>query len=1485
MTLDAFIRNNLLGHRAALRETGPPNEALRLSKGPLSRLLEGSLASFLFHESHSKEWFMRISRSLPLRSLLGALIALGWLPPSEGDTLRQPLHIHRVPGPSPAFLLLRCFNRDAGALDTLLAPSAAAGALATAAAPATATAAATAVTTGGKSDKLFAKGAANDVGASYPFAEVERHWVAYYAQRSAEFSPPQFPADEPSCPKREQQPPSKRDKYYVLSMIPYPSGSGLHMGHCYTYTLADVAARYQRLKLRAAMIKKLSAASSASAAAAAAVDVDPQTAAAAALEASAVAAAASSSTSTGAAASLPPADAAASFSSAPAAAAPPSAAATFSSAATAASAAALVAGDPRVPPQPNVLHAMGWDAFGLPAEQHARERGEAPASTVHANISIFRRQLQRLGLSVDWRRELTTSDPAYFRWTQWAFVQMLQRGLAYEAEAEVNWCPALGTVLANEELTPEGLSERGRFPVERRRLRQWHLRLRAYADRLLAGMASLEWPDDVLQMQRHWIGRVEYLKLQVSFASSARATSPPGASAPSKAFSSWKGPSPSGAPSTSETLLTVGASSASRAHAAPGATLCCLLLAPEHALRCTGVVVHPKHPLAYRLTEHLAGGERVSAMEGREKQASREGGAKTAGVHSGMYVHDPLTHRPIPVIVSRVVETLPEFGLQLQETDALLVAPSLQPFTAPLAAAGLLSLCPEPESHADAGPANSATGPPEERQKQQGPLKVSPLSLPSLTGLSNEEVRSRAKTWLQVERGAEPEVRYRLKDWLFSRQRYWGEPMPVLRRLRVQAANEETVAQEVGGQEEIPLVRPLPEHALPLTLPVFRPELCGCLSIRPEAATAATATAATAAGGTVSTAAAAGAAEQRQEKFGEGCTGDQQVLSDSEAPAAALSYYTDWMMCGQPEVSSISGRGPSPQTVSMPATEGAASFNKGDSTRWIREASTMPQWAGSSWYHLRFTDPTSMEGPARLALQRLWLPVDLYVGGKEHAVTHLIYARFWHKVLKDVGAAWGEEPFKRLLTPGIILGSPRHFLLRRKDTGAPVSAAEVHLNPASAALASRPAASTERAATSAAAAATAAAAIAAATATVTAAAPSMTREDCGIHVPSGAPVYAQPLPPAASVERRNNGVWVLLQEPPIVSEKNPSAGAGTTAGAAEQAAAEGAAGTKAAAANNTTGAASKEAEAGSEKVGIELLSVCEKMSKSRGNAVSPELAFASDGADALRIHLMGLGPVASTKSWHQRGLAGASRMLRRVWRLFTQRPPGAPAAVPSDRASLAACAVLEAPADSLRQQHERLSLPGIKNSSANVMSEEEKKLLVPLVASLTLSFERMRINKAVALLMQGTRQLQQLQQQQGGISVPAAQVLLTLLHPLAPFITEELWARLSQARPAAFRYPGWSLAASGAWPGGKALRDEAAGTGQGGAEVSIQLNGRHRLRVPVASHALNSTQTLVHAARSNPLVQQRLRRETAAGRSLRETVAKPEARFVNFIFA
>ncbi|KAL8447260.1 hypothetical protein Emed_004471 [Eimeria media] len=1447
-------------------------------------------------ERRSNEWFMRLSRSLPFRSLLGALIALGCLSLSKGNTLQQPTRNHTVSGPSAAFLLSSSFSREAGAPITPLTPLATARAPDTPAAAAAATAAATAATAGRqKCDKFFAKGVAEDGGASYPFAEVERRWAAYYAQRSAEFSPPQSPEDESACSEEQQQPLNKKNKYYVLSMIPYPSGSGLHMGHCYTYTLADVTARYQRLKLRAAMLQELSAASPPSAAAAAAVDLDPQAAAGAALEATAAAAAVSSSTGGGAAASLPPAAAAAASSSpAPATAISPSAAAAPSSAATTApAAAAAAAGDPRVPPQPHVLHAMGWDAFGLPAEQHARERGEPPASTVHANIRNFRRQLQRLGLSVDWRRELTTSDPAFFRWTQWAFLQMLQRGLAYEAEAEVNWCPALSTVLANEELTPEGLSERGRFPVEKRRLRQWHLRLRAYADRLLAGMASLDWPKDVLQMQRHWIGRVEYLKLRLPFAASAGDTSPPGASLPLRTSSPREGPSPPGAPSTSGAPLALGAPPASRAHAVPGASLSCLLLAPEHALRCTGVLLHPKHPLASRLTERVAGGQQMPAMKGQQKQASGEGGAKTAGVHCGVYIHHPVTHRPIPVIVSSIAETLPEFGLQLQETDALLVAPSLQPFAAPLVAAGLLSLYPEPEGDADLGPVASAWGPPEERKKEGGPLTPGPSSPLNLSGLSDEEARSRAKRWLQAERGAEPEVRYRLKDWLFSRQRYWGEPIPVLRRTRAHAADEGTAAQGAAATEEgTPLIRPLPEHALPLTLPVFRPDLCGSASHQSQAATAAAAaaataaaappaaatataatTAATSAGATVSPAAtSAGAADQRQERFGEGCSGHQQALLNSEAPAAALSYYTDWMMGGeegQPESGGFFSR----QTGATSARESDPSLDKRDSTRWMREASTMPQWAGSSWYHLRFTDPSNMESPARLALQRLWLPVDLYVGGKEHAVTHLIYARFWHKVLKDVGAAWGEEPFKRLLTPGVILGAPRHFLLRRKDTGAPVSAAEVHLTPA--ATASRSAASAERAAKAATAATTAAAA-----------APD-TREDCGIHVPSGAAVYAEPLPPAASVERRSDGVWVLLQEPRTASKTNPSPGAETTAGAAEQAAAGKAAGRETAAADTATGAASKGAAGGSEEEGIELLSVCEKMSKSRGNAVSPEVAFASDGADALRIHLMGLGPIASTKSWHEGGLAGASRMLRRVWRLITQGAPGAPVALPPHQASLAACAVSKASADRQPHQHRSLGFPllGIKNSSVSVMSEEERKLLAPLVASVTLNYERMQINKAVALLMQGTRQLQQLQQQHGGISVPAAKTLLTLLHPLAPFITEELWARLSQTLPAAFRYPGWSLAASGAWPEGKVLRDAGVGIAQGGAEVSIQLNGRHRLRIPVSAQALTSSQTLVQAAQSNPLVQQRLQRETAAGRSLRETVAKPEAKFVNFIFA
>jgi leucyl-tRNA synthetase len=499
----------------------------------------------------------------------------------------------------------------------------------------------------------------------------------------------------------------------------------------------------------------------------------------------------------------------------------------------------------------DVLHPMGWDAFGLPAEQYAIKTGKPPAVITKQNIANFRRQIKSLGLSYDWDREISTTHPDYVRWTQWIFLRIFEQGLAYESEMPVNWCPALGAVLANEEVK-DGLSEIGGHPVERRTLRQWVLKITAYADRLLDDLDALDWPENIKEMQRHWIGRSEGAEI---------------------------------------TFRVQGADQ----------TFTVFTTRPDTLFGATYAVLAPDHPLVASITTDAqrADVEAYQAAAARKSDLERTDLAKEkTGVFTGAYAVNPANGQPIPVWIADYV--LASYG-----TGAIMAVPGHDQRDWDFARAFGLPIVRVLEG----GDLEQAA------HTEDGPHVNSGF----LDGLDKPTAIKKMNAWLEAEGHGRPKVTYRLRDWLFSRQRYWGEPIPVLHM-----PDGRIVAL---GDDELPLTLPHLDEITP--------------------------------------------------------------TGTGESPLAKAE---DWL--------------------TVPVEGGTAR----------RETNTMPQWAGSCWYYLRFIDPRNAEAFADPAKLKAWLPVDLYVGGAEHAVMHLLYARFWHKVLFDIGVVPTEEPFQRLFNQGMILG-------------------------------------------------------------------------------------------------------------------------------------------------------------------------------------------------------------------------------------------------------------------------------------------------------------------------------------------------------------------------------------------------------------------------------------------------------------------------------
>ncbi|ABD99252.1 leucine--tRNA ligase [Ligilactobacillus salivarius] len=511
----------------------------------------------------------------------------------------------------------------------------------------------------------------------------------------------------------------------------------------------------------------------------------------------------------------------------------------------------------------NVLHPMGWDAFGLPAEQYALNTGNSPREFTKKNVNNFRRQIKSLGLSYDWDREVNTTDPAYYKWTQWIFEQLYKKGLAYEAEVPVNWSPDLGTVVANEEVI-DGKTERGGFPVIRKPMRQWVLKITAYADRLIDDLDDLDWPEAIKEQQRNWIGRS--VGAAINFPVSGDENTK------IEVFSTRP-----------DTIFGVAA----------------LVLAPEHEL--VKQLTTPEHE-----NEVEAYIEKISHKSDLERTDLAK---DKTGVFTGSYVVNPVSGEKLPIWIA-------DYVLNSYGTGAVMVVPAhderdhefAQKFDLPIVQV------------IEGG----------DVQKEAYTGDGVHINSDFLNGMDKEEAIDAINNWLEENGVGEKKVNYRLRDWLFSRQRYWGEPIPVIH-------------WEDG---ETTLV---PEDELPLYLPK-------ATDIKPS--------------------------------------------GTGESPLANLD---DWV-----NVVDENGR-------------------KGR-----RETNTMPQWAGSSWYFLRYIDPHNNHEIADYEKLKEWLPVNLYVGGAEHAVLHLLYARFWHKFLYDLGVVPTKEPFQKLVNQGMILGSNHEKMSKSK---------------------------------------------------------------------------------------------------------------------------------------------------------------------------------------------------------------------------------------------------------------------------------------------------------------------------------------------------------------------------------------------------------------------------------------------------------------------
>jgi leucyl-tRNA synthetase len=844
----------------------------------------------------------------------------------------------------------------------------------------------------------------------------------------------------------------------------------------------------------------------------------------------------------------------------------------------------------------NVLHPMGWDAFGLPAEQFAIQTGTHPRVKTQENIDNFRRQIKSLGFSYDWDREIDTADPNYYKWTQWIFLQLYDtwydpeqrkgrpiaelpippgtpdpdayrdsKRLAYRAEVPVNWCPELGTVLANEEVI-DGRSERGGHPVVRMPLKQWMLRITAYAERLLDDLEQVDWPRAIKDMQRNWIGRSEGAEV---------------------VFPVW----------------------------GRGA-IHVFTTRPDTLFGATYMVLAPEHPLVETLTTetHRESVDAYRAATSRKSDLDRTDLARTkTGVFTGSFATNPVNDKPIPIWIADYVlmgygtgaimavpghdERDFEFAKVYQLPIVRVVAPTLDEAGAPL-------------DSAEVDPGVSVNS---RNDDNQAILDDGPGI--RLDGLPTAEAKAAITAWLERRGLGRKTINYKLRDWLFSRQRYWGEPFPIV-------LDEHDRPRAVRTSE----------------LPVLLPDLA---DFRP-----------------------------------------------SGKPEPPLGKAVEWVRYSE---------------------------------KARRETNTMPQWAGSCWYYLRYLDPRNDERFCDPDLERYWMPVDLYVGGAEHAVLHLLYSRFWHKVLHDRGHVSTPEPFQKLVNQGMILGETEYTGYHDHD-GKWVSAQHVE-------------------------------------------------EVEGHHVLRGT--------------RHEQKVQAVRLDADQVVKK----GEGFVLASDQD---------------------------------VRIDARAHKMSKSRGNVITPDAVVEEYGADSLRLYEMFMGPLEAVKPWSMKGVEGVYRFLGRAWRM-----------------------IVDAEADVVRLDSKVQEVEPTR---------EQAKIVARTVAAVTDDLEALRFNTAISRLMEFTNAFTA----QDVRPKSAMETFTLLLAPMAPHIAEELWQVLGH--DATLAYAPWPTFDPAL------LKDDEV-------EIPVQVNGKLRGRVTVPAGADRAA--LEAAARSAIAA-------LLEGKTIKKVIVVP-GKLVNFV--